>query len=97
MALAVLESNPFADATDEFFADFEAVLNRAVDGRLRIIRPFAQLDKRQVMQLGAAMPLELTFSCISPVGQTHCGRCNKCAERRAAFDLDGPDDPTQYA
>ncbi len=96
LALAVLESNPFADATDEFFAGFEAVLNRAVDGRLRIVRPFARLDKRQVMRLGAAAPLELTFSCISPVGQAHCGRCNKCAERQAAFDLAGLEDPTQY-
>ena len=97
LALAVLESNPFADATDEFFAGFEAVLNRAVDGRLRIVRPFARLDKRKVMQLGATAPLELTFSCISPVGRTHCGRCNKCAERQAAFDLAGLEDPTQYA
>ena len=96
LALAVLESNPFADATDEFFAGFEAVLNRAVDGRLRIVRPFARLDKRQVMHLGAAAPLDLTFSCISPVGQAHCGRCNKCAERQAAFDLAGLEDPTQY-
>ncbi len=96
LALAVLASNPFADATDDFFAGFESVLNRAVDGRLRIVRPFARLDKRQVMQLGVAAPLELTFSCISPMDEAHCGRCNKCAERQAAFDLIGRQDPTEY-
>ncbi|NQU26137.1 MAG: 7-cyano-7-deazaguanine synthase [Candidatus Nealsonbacteria bacterium] len=96
LALAVLASNPFADATDEFFAGFESVLNRAVDGRLRIVRPFARLDKRQVMQLGVGQPLELTFSCISPIDEAHCGRCNKCAERQAAFDLIGQPDPTEY-
>jgi 7-cyano-7-deazaguanine synthase len=43
------------------------------------------MTKRQVMQLGRELPLELTFSCIAPVGELHCGRCNKCAERQAAF------------
>jgi len=39
----------------------------------------------------------LTFSCIAPVDGLHCGRCNKCAERAAAFRLTGTDDPTPYA
>ena len=34
------------------------------------------------MALGRGLPLELTFSCIAPVAGQHCGRCNKCAERR---------------
>jgi len=96
LALAVLASNPFADATPEFFARLEAALDLAFGGRLEIIRPFAQLDKRAVLGLGRGLPLELTFSCIAPVGGLHCGRCNKCAERRNAFRLIGVDDPTQY-
>jgi hypothetical protein len=49
------------------------------------------------MQLGANLPLELTFSCIDPHCLLHCGRCNKCAERRAAFADAGLADRTVYA
>jgi len=97
LALGVLGSNPFADATSDFFAAFESALNCSSPGQLRIVRPFARLNKRQVMELGRGMPLELTFSCIAPSNRVHCGRCNKCAERNAAFRLIGLADPTQYA
>ena len=52
LALAVLGSNPFGDATAEFFADFESALGRATGERVKVLRPFAQFDKRQVMRLG---------------------------------------------
>jgi 7-cyano-7-deazaguanine synthase len=97
LAVAVLGSNPFADATADFFARFESALNLATGGLVRLIRPFAQLSKGEVMSLGEGLPLELTFSCIAPRGRLHCGRCNKCAERRAAFRLSNVPDPTRYA
>lgn len=96
IALATLGSNPFSDATAEFFSHLEAVLAMAV-APLRIERPFADFDKRNVMQLGKELPLELTFSCIAPVYGKHCGRCNKCVERQAAFRTVGRDDLTDYA
>lgn len=96
LALAPLESNPFADATPEFFAELEQTLNRAEATGLRLSRPFAELSKRQVMQLGMEYPLHLTFSCINPRGELHCGECNKCAERRQAFCLADAIDRTRY-
>jgi 7-cyano-7-deazaguanine synthase len=39
----------------------------------------------------------LTFSCLAPQGRRHCGRCNKCAERKRAFRQAGIPDPTKYA
>jgi 7-cyano-7-deazaguanine synthase len=97
LALAPLNSNPFADATAEFFAEFQAALNRATLGDVRLMRPFSELSKREVMELGRGYPLELTFSCINPDGALHCGACNKCHERREAFRLIGAGDPTDYA
>jgi 7-cyano-7-deazaguanine synthase len=97
LALAVLVSNPFSDATNEFFADFQSALDRATGSSVRVVRPFAQFDKRRVMQLGREMPLELTFSCIAPIDGQHCGQCNKCAERQNAFKLINVQDPTSYA
>jgi 7-cyano-7-deazaguanine synthase len=96
LALAALVSNPFADASDDFFLDFEAAINRALSARVKLVRPFGQLSKRRVMQLGRELPLALTFSCFSPAGGLHCGRCNKCAERRRAFAEAGLPDPTRY-
>ena len=97
LALAVLASNPFADATEAFFRDFERTIERATGSRVRLTRPFARLQKQEVMQLGRGLPLQLTFSCIAPVGGLHCGRCNKCAERQRAFGCLGGEDPTSYA
>jgi 7-cyano-7-deazaguanine synthase len=97
LALGVLGSNPFADASPEFFDQIQAALNLATGASLRILRPLAELDKRQVMELGRGLPLEATFSCIAPVAGGHCGRCNKCAERKAAFRSAGIPDPTRYA
>jgi 7-cyano-7-deazaguanine synthase len=97
LALATLASNPFPDATPCFFAAFEVMLHEAMDGQVRITRPFAQLAKREVIQLGRDLPLEHTFSCLAAVDGAHCGHCNKCAERRRAFLEAGMEDPTEYA
>lgn len=97
LALAPLGTSPFEDAGPEFFHDFQAAMNRGVTRRVELLRPFGQLNKRQVMELGESLPLGLTFSCIHPVGGLHCGRCNKCAERQHAFELVSRPDPTPYA
>jgi 7-cyano-7-deazaguanine synthase len=97
LALATLAANPFDDAKPEFFARFEAMIQWATGSDVRIVRPFEMLSKRCVMQLGRDAPLELTFSCIAPVAGQHCGHCNKCAERAAAFKHVSEGDPTRYA
>lgn len=97
LALAPLASNPFPDATPEFFSDLQAVLNLGMGGHLRVVRPFGSLSKQQVMEIGRGYPLELTFCCLDPRGDLHCGVCNKCAERQDAFRLLCAVDPTIYA
>jgi 7-cyano-7-deazaguanine synthase len=96
LALAPLASNPFPDASDLFFDAATRAVNLAVEGDLAIRRPYAHLAKRDVMLLGVDFPLEHTFSCIQPVGDNHCGACNKCAERQAAFRSAELQDPTRY-
>jgi 7-cyano-7-deazaguanine synthase len=97
LALAPLGTSPFEDASEAFFRDFQAAINRGVKRPVKLVRSFGQLTKRQVMAAGRELPLALTFSCISPVGELHCGRCNKCAERQAAFVVAGIADRTTYA
>ena len=96
VALAPLAGNPFPDATPAFFDAYQDVVNRAVGGAVRVLRPYAGLSKVEVMRRGRGLPLEWTFSCIRPVGGRHCGHCNKCAERRRAFADAGLTDPTPY-
>ena len=98
LATAPLASNPFPDATPAFYDTFAAVVSDGVGGRVRVLRPYADLGlhKRDVLRRGAGLPLEHTFSCLAPAGDRHCGRCNKCAERRAGFRDAGVADPTEY-
>ncbi|HEV2969435.1 MAG TPA: 7-cyano-7-deazaguanine synthase [Pirellulales bacterium] len=65
--------------------------------KIEILRPFAEMSKREVMQLGRNYPLNDTFSCIAPINSLHCGHCNKCAERKAAFAAAEMPDSTTYA
>jgi 7-cyano-7-deazaguanine synthase len=96
VALGVLASNPFPDATPGFFCSLEAALSAGLKTSICILRPLGCLHKEEVVRLGAGLPLELTLSCASPVGDNHCGRCGKCRERRQAFASAGIADPTAY-
>jgi 7-cyano-7-deazaguanine synthase len=98
LAFGTLGANPFPDGTPGFFRDLEGVLNRAMGGRLRIIRPYAGMTKADVLRRGSGLPLHLTLSCLDPLApRRHCGACNKCAERRKAFRQAGLADPACYA
>jgi 7-cyano-7-deazaguanine synthase len=97
IALGVLAANPFPDATDDFFAAIQRALSLGLDHPLAIERPFASLHKVDVVRMGEHLPLELTFSCIRPVGEQHCGDCNKCRERQEGFLEAGVADLTRYA
>lgn len=97
IALGTLAGNPFPDATPAFFDGFADVLTRALDHPIRIERPFGGLRKVDVVRRGASLPLHLTFSCVKPVGEVHCGDCNKCAERQLAFMEAAVVDRTAYA
>jgi 7-cyano-7-deazaguanine synthase len=97
VALGTLAANPFPDATPAFIAAFRDLVNEAVGGLVRVERPYAGLSKTDVLQRAHGLPLELTFSCLRPVNGRHCGRCNKCAERKRGFVAAGMVDRTEYA
>ena len=100
LAMAPLAFNPFPDATPEFYDSFAAVVAQSLGSAkpVCVLRPYAMLGlhKSDVLRRGKGLPLELTFSCISPVEGRHCGECNKCAERKAGFIIAKVPDPTVY-
>ena len=97
VALGTLKGNPFADSGAEFFDGLASLASLALDRPLAVETPFAGFTKVEVLERGRHLALELTFSCIEPQGGEHCGRCNKCAERRRAFAASGLADRTAYA
>jgi 7-cyano-7-deazaguanine synthase len=97
LALGTLKGNPFADSGAEFFDGLASLASLALDRPLAVLTPFAGLTKVEVLERGRHLALELSFSCIDPREGEHCGRCNKCAERRLAFAAAGLADRTAYA
>jgi 7-cyano-7-deazaguanine synthase len=97
IALGTLKGNPFSDSSPDFFGSFGALAELALGTSLSVVTPFAGLTKTQVLELGRDLELWHTFSCIDPEGDRHCGRCNKCAERRTGFAGAGVEDRTAYA
>ncbi len=97
IALASLAGNPFPDATPAFFADFARLLSTALDHQVSVETPYRELHKSELIRRHADLPLDLTLTCNSPDEGRHCGRCNKCHERRSAFAEAGVEDRTSYA
>lgn len=94
--IGILKGNPFHDARSSFLHEVENLLKTSLDFPLRIAAPFRELTKGQVIRRNASLPWEKTFSCLKPVGNLHCGRCQKCAEREGGFRAAGVPDPTRY-
>lgn len=100
IALGPLAGNPFPDARREFFASMSTSLSLGLDHEIKVVTPFLDWDKEEVIRRGVELrvPLELTLSCMNPApGPQHCGLCSKCRERRDAFADADVADPTQYA
>jgi 7-cyano-7-deazaguanine synthase len=97
IALGTLKDNPFGDASAEFFSRYGSLVRRAMSCPLIVVTPYAGLTKSEVLLRGRDLALQSTFSCIRPIAGLHCGRCNKCAERRRAFAALELPDATAYA
>lgn len=59
--------------------------------------PFKNMTKAKVLQTGSQLNVDFakTWSCLSD-GENHCGTCDGCNRRKAAFIAAGIPDPTIY-
>ena len=96
IAIGSLGGNPFPDATPEFFENFAAMLSTGLGHKITVEAPYRGLHKSDIIRQFRELPLELTLTCMAPAGGKHCGRCNKCSERRTAFRESGVPDRTVY-
>ena len=97
MAIGSLSCNPFPDGTLEFFRTFPEAVGQGLNHPLRVLAPYRNLEKAELIRRFAGLPLELTLTCMTPVSGGHCGKCSKCGERQQAFRDAGIADPVVYA
>ncbi|ANT59734.1 7-cyano-7-deazaguanine synthase [Salipiger sp. CCB-MM3] len=90
----------YPDCRPGFTRAFETMQRHALDGYadVSLYTPFVERTKADIVTEGAkhGTPFAQTWSCYKG-GETHCGRCGTCVERREAFHLAGVADPTIYA
>jgi len=67
IALGSLGTNPFPDASPQFFDQLQNTLTAGLNFNINILRPFSAMHKHEVILLAKDLPLHLTFSCINPV------------------------------
>jgi len=86
----------YADCTPEWVDAFKNLL-KAGDLKVKLIAPFVELTKAEIVDLGYLLevPLQHTWSCYQG-GKVHCGVCSTCLERKRAFVTAGVPDHTEY-
>lgn len=99
IAIGLLKGNPFPDATPAYLQAMGRALTLGLAHDIQIQTPFATWTKADVVKEArrVGMPLDLTISCIMPIGGRHCGRCSKCRERHDGFVKANLPDPTDYS
>jgi 7-cyano-7-deazaguanine synthase len=87
----------YPDCRKEFTDAFAAAMENGTYNRVKLLSPFGQCDKTEIARIGhhLGVPYHLTWSCYKG-GQTHCGKCGTCVERKEAFALSNVEDPTEY-
>lgn len=90
----------YPDCRPEFAEAVEDCLRLCDWHPVKLIRPFlypTPMSKTDIVRMGAelAVPMGRTWSCYKG-GETHCGTCGTCNERKEAFRDAGVQDPTEY-
>jgi 7-cyano-7-deazaguanine synthase len=87
----------YPDCREEFVNHVSSAAELADWHPVKIIRPFINLSKTQIVKLGNELnvPMNNTWSCYKG-NDLHCGKCGTCNERIEAFELAGIEDKTIY-
>lgn len=64
---------------------------------VQVFAPYTNVNKAWIVKRGTELRIDYskTWSCYKG-GDTHCGKCGTCIERKEAFELAGIIDPTIY-
>lgn len=84
----------YPDCTTAFIDSMAQAIGHGTYADIKLMAPYSELTKRQIALRGQQFGVDFsqTWSCYKG-GETHCGKCGTCVERREA--LMGFD-PTRY-
>jgi 7-cyano-7-deazaguanine synthase len=87
----------YPDCREEFLRAMGDAIRLGTYAEVELLRPFIDRTKADIARRGAELGVDFsrTWSCYVG-GETHCGECGTCVERREAFQLAGLADPTEY-
>lgn len=87
----------YPDCRENFMAAMSDAIRLGTYENLQLIRPFIADRKEDIASKGQKLGVDFasTWSCYKG-GDTHCGLCGTCVERREAFLIAGLEDPTRY-
>ena len=82
ISIGLLANPVFPDQTIKFVKSLENTINDAMSTSMKILVPFIELNKREVVSLSKKyeFPLNLTYSCYEGL-ENPCGKCASCQER----------------
>jgi 7-cyano-7-deazaguanine synthase len=87
----------YPDCREEFMRSMGDAIQSGTYAEIEVLRPFIAMTKADIAARGHELGVDFskTWSCYVG-GETHCGECGTCVERREAFLLAGIPDPTVY-
>ena len=85
----------YPDCRPAFVSQMNAAIREGSGGKVKLLAPYTQLDKRAIALRGKTLGVDFSqsWSCYKGL-EIHCGVCSTCKERRKA--LEGFD-PTRYS
>lgn len=87
----------YPDCRGDFLCAMADAIREGTYAGVDVLRPFVGMTKAEIAREGAKLGVDFarTWSCYVG-GESHCGECGTCVERREAFLLAGLPDPTSY-
>ena len=87
----------YPDCREDFMRAMADAIRLGTYADVALLRPFISMTKSEIARRGHELGVDFskTWSCYVG-GETHCGECGTCVERREAFLLAGLTDPTEY-
>lgn len=87
----------YPDCTPEFYESMSHAIEYGTGGKVCMQAPLISLTKAEVVRWGTDLdaPYHLTRSCYEE-GETSCGTCATCIDRKEAFHKNGMTDPIIY-
>lgn len=87
----------YPDCRGTFINAMNEAMAYGTYSEVNIISPFCTFRKEDIAAVGDNLKVDWndTYSCYKG-GETHCGVCSTCFERREAFHIAEVEDPTEY-